>query len=231
MQQHVSFLLALHADPRGDANRLVYGDWLEEQGHPLAELLRLQVAIRELPDESPSVLALADRELAVLAEHAVAFEELVLRLGPWSEAQTILEDRVLGLSRRHPLRYDCPACHGDTIRARWDVKNPMILHWVINPGLAVNELLLGMRVPKVMLFCQACHLATIRCPVCRRHHSSEIVKPFGNWAGIRCPDCLSPIPTLRNALAGLVVGAGKLAVGRWPWKKKPARAQGKPVER
>ena len=26
-----------------------------------------------------------------------------------------------------------------------------MLHWIINPGLAINELLLGQRVPKTML--------------------------------------------------------------------------------
>jgi uncharacterized protein (TIGR02996 family) len=218
MQQHVSFLLALRADPCGDLNRLVYADWLEDQGHPLAELLRLQVAIRELPEASAQVLVLADREQTVLARHASAFVELGQRLTRWSDAQTAYSDGVIGLSRRHPARFDCPACHGDS-SYRWDVKNPMVLHWVLNPGLAVNELLLGQRVPKVLLFCRACRTATIRCPVCRRHLNSEFVAPFGNWAGIHCPECGSAIPTLRNALAGLVVGLGKLATGRLPWKK------------
>lgn len=27
----------------------------------------------------------------------------------------------------------------------------MILHWIINPGLVINELILGQTIPKVML--------------------------------------------------------------------------------
>ena len=30
-------------------------------------------------------------------------------------------------------------------------KNWMMLHWILNPGLAINELILGQRVPKVSL--------------------------------------------------------------------------------
>ncbi len=33
----------------------------------------------------------------------------------------------------------------------WIWRNPVMLHWIINPGLAINELLLGQRVPKVSL--------------------------------------------------------------------------------
>ena len=30
-------------------------------------------------------------------------------------------------------------------------ENGMVLHWILNPGLAINELILGQRVPKVSL--------------------------------------------------------------------------------
>ena len=30
-------------------------------------------------------------------------------------------------------------------------KNLLILHWIINPGLAFNELIFGQTIPKVML--------------------------------------------------------------------------------
>src|SRR5262249_29601271 len=134
MEQHVRFLLALSADPRDDLERLVYADWLEDQGHPLGELLRLQVRIRSLPENGPEILACAGRERALLSAHRSAFEELALRLIPHEEACSILEERVLGISRRHPVRFVCPACHAD--RAfRWDAKNPLVLHWIINPGL------------------------------------------------------------------------------------------------
>jgi hypothetical protein len=33
----------------------------------------------------------------------------------------------------------------------WTWKNPLMLHWIINPGLAINELILGQRIPKITL--------------------------------------------------------------------------------
>ena len=30
----------------------------------------------------------------------------------------------------------------------WKLPHPMLIHWVLNPGLAFNELILGQRVPK-----------------------------------------------------------------------------------
>ncbi len=33
----------------------------------------------------------------------------------------------------------------------WNWKSPVILHWIINPGLVINELILGQTIPKVML--------------------------------------------------------------------------------
>src|ERR1700693_2748764 len=126
--QHARFLLALSPDPRKDVNRLIYADWLEEQGHPLAELLRLQVAIRDRCENDPEIESLADRESAVLQTNERAFAELELALEPQPEAQLALQERVLGISRRHPVRFDCPRCHG-TSAFRMDARNPMVLHW------------------------------------------------------------------------------------------------------
>jgi uncharacterized protein (TIGR02996 family) len=42
-------LQALHADPADDATRLVLADWLEEQGDPRGELLRLHVTLHRRP--------------------------------------------------------------------------------------------------------------------------------------------------------------------------------------
>ncbi len=33
----------------------------------------------------------------------------------------------------------------------WDWKSPVVLHWIINPGLVINELILGQTIPKIML--------------------------------------------------------------------------------
>jgi uncharacterized protein (TIGR02996 family) len=214
MEQHARFLHALPADPLEDVNRLVYADWLEEQGHPLSELLRLQVAMRSLSESDARVFDMADRETEILQTHKWTLCDLELSLQNEPEVARALEERVLGISRRHPVHFECPVCNGTRAR-RWDVKNPLILHWVLNPGLAVNELLLGQRIPKVMLFCRQCMATLVRCVACRRLLTQQQIgqKPIGHWVRLPCPECGADIPLLRNLLAGLVVGTGKLAFG------------------
>jgi uncharacterized protein (TIGR02996 family) len=218
---HIPFLLALPSDPLKDVNRLVYADWLEEQRHPLAELLRLQVAIRSLRGGDPEIDELADREEELLQTHAIAFASLQAELAVdtgqsgAAEAGAILEDRVLGLSQRHPTRFGCPVCHHG--RAfKLDARNPVVLHWIVNPGLAFNELVLGQRVPATILVCRGCVAGSVRCLACRRLQPITVWnKPMGYWHGLHCPDCGSPVPLLRNLLAGAVVGLGKAARNLW----------------
>ena len=64
------FLNAIAHEPDDDALRLIYADWLEEQGDTRADLVRVQVelACRNLPGERRTALRLREREL--LAEHA-----------------------------------------------------------------------------------------------------------------------------------------------------------------
>jgi uncharacterized protein (TIGR02996 family) len=46
MTEHHAFLAAMRADPHGDAPRLIYADWLEEQGDfDRAEFIRLQAEL------------------------------------------------------------------------------------------------------------------------------------------------------------------------------------------
>jgi uncharacterized protein (TIGR02996 family) len=46
MTEEQSFLNAIREQPDDDARKLVYADWLEEQGDPRAEYLRLMVQVR-----------------------------------------------------------------------------------------------------------------------------------------------------------------------------------------
>ncbi len=43
----LGLLEAIHADPRSDAPRLLYADWLEERGNPAYEMIRWQIATRQ----------------------------------------------------------------------------------------------------------------------------------------------------------------------------------------
>lgn len=99
--------------------------------------------------------------------------------------------------------YTCPKCASTTLK-RIELPNPLLLHWVINPGLAVNELLLGQRVPKLSLECQDCKLpllerSLVPCPNCGVVHDGRIWaghSAFGNWLGLVCPSCTQRIPAL-----------------------------------
>ena len=53
MTQEEAFLYAIQAEPSDDALRLVYADWLEEQGEsPRGEFIRVQIALA--PDDRVS---------------------------------------------------------------------------------------------------------------------------------------------------------------------------------
>jgi predicted RNA-binding Zn-ribbon protein involved in translation (DUF1610 family) len=111
-----------------------------------------------------------------------------------------------------PPSYKCPKCGGDHFK-RWQLPHPYILHWVLNPGLAVNELVLGQRVTKTQLICQDCDgpmmdRAYVPCPSCGTMHLGRRAsgrQGFGNWRGIACPTCHQPIPCIRNVFSLLIL--------------------------
>ena len=109
----------------------------------------------------------------------------------------------------------------------WDWKSPVILHWIINPGLAINELFLGLNTPKVTLIERAgekpfYQRSFIPCPHCGEMHSG--LKYSGrnktilwNWFGFYCDNCGGIIPVQRN-LTSLIILAVTFPV--WGWFRK-----------
>jgi len=79
-----------------------------------------------------------------------------------------------------------------------------MLHWVLNPGIAFNDLALGQRLPAVMHECRHCRTYFVDCPHCRTSCDSLALKAFGAWSGLPCPSCGASLPVLRNGLAWLV---------------------------
>jgi uncharacterized protein (TIGR02996 family) len=62
MDEMLSFLRAIAEDPRDEAVRLVFSDWLEEQGHTeRAEFIRLQIALARLDPTDESYPGLTAR--------------------------------------------------------------------------------------------------------------------------------------------------------------------------
>ena len=102
----------------------------------------------------------------------------------------------------------------------------MVLHWIINPGLAFNELILGQAVPKVSLVEKSNKSLTERsfvpCPHCRTIHpgikwSLQNKTAFGNWFGLYCDNCGNTIPCLRN-LTSLILLAATFPI--WIWFRR-----------
>lgn len=105
----------------------------------------------------------------------------------------------------------------------WTWKHPFMLHWVLNPGLVINELILGQRVPKTMLIEKDSNKTLrektkIPCPYCKMLHSglkwSTKNNAFKNWFGLYCDNCEKTIPCLTNLTSYLILG---LTFPIWIW--------------
>jgi len=112
---------------------------------------------------------------------------------------------------------------------KWKVytwKNWMMIHWMINPGLAINELILGQRVPKISLVDKESnkHLIErtyIPCPHCEKLHdgrtwSTQNKTAFKNWFGLYCNNCGNVIPCLTNIFSLIIL---IITFPIWGWFK------------
>lgn len=97
----------------------------------------------------------------------------------------------------------------------WDSNNLNIIHWMINPGLAINELILGQRIPRITLIDQTSdkplmERTYIPCPNCKTYHdgrtwSAQNKTALKNWFGLYCHNCNEIIPCIRNWTSGLIL--------------------------
>lgn len=107
----------------------------------------------------------------------------------------------------------------------WKLPHPILLHWIINPGLAFNELILGQRIPKVTLIDKTSDAPLmekqyIPCPECGALNDGRLWSgnnAFGHWFGYVCPECHGKIPCLWN-ITSLILLALTFPV--WIWLKK-----------
>lgn len=102
-----------------------------------------------------------------------------------------------------PLQYDA------TRYRKIDWKHFMMLHRIINPAVAFYEIVLGSRMPKVLLIERKkkntilAERIFVPCPHCNTIHSSktwstENQTDVKNWFGLYCPSCGGIIPCLTN---------------------------------
>lgn len=89
------------------------------------------------------------------------------------------------------------------------VYHPIMIHWMLNPGLVLNELGFGQVVGRDVFSCAKCSPAFMHnigkylsCPGCGRAHRTDLWQgknSFGHWRGMICPDCAGTIPRAWNA--------------------------------
>lgn len=118
--------------------------------------------------------------------------------------------------------------HFDSSRYKvYTPKHWMMIHWVINPALMVNELLLGQRIPKITLEDKTLDKVRfertfVPCPHCNTLHDSRTWSvqnktAFWHWFGLYCPACSGIIPCLRNIFSLIVLA---VTYPIWGWFRK-----------
>ncbi len=71
-KDEAEFLAAIHADPKDDAARMVFADWLLQKNDPRGELINVQCELAALdPGDpyAPRAIALDTRQLELLQQH------------------------------------------------------------------------------------------------------------------------------------------------------------------
>jgi hypothetical protein len=121
----------------------------------------------------------------------------------------------------------CPTCGAEN-KKTWTPLHPVMLHWFLNPGLAVNELFLGQRIPRVSHFCRECGSSFIDCAGCRTSVDAmdwSVRSQFGQWRGMHCVRCGGKIPVMRNATALILEAPVRLALGLFRSVPREGRPQ------
>ncbi|MDP4265817.1 MAG: hypothetical protein Q8880_00100 [Bacteroidota bacterium] len=111
-------------------------------------------------------------------------------------------------------------------------KSFSMLHWILNPGIILGELIFGLRIPKVILIDRDnekpfAERYFIPCPHCGKINNGRIWTSlnktlFKNWFGYYCPECGGVIPCLRNLISLLFI---ILTFPFWIWFLKRRKSK------
>jgi uncharacterized protein (TIGR02996 family) len=104
MDHDRAFFEAIREAPDDDVPRLIYADWLEEQGGneraARAAFIRIQCRLAELPEDDPARDALEDEEADLLAEYERAWTEPLLGIADdWTFSRGFVERLSLGVAK------------------------------------------------------------------------------------------------------------------------------------
>ncbi|MFA7172953.1 MAG: hypothetical protein WC340_05985 [Kiritimatiellia bacterium] len=110
------------------------------------------------------------------------------------------------------MNKQCPICDSPNV-ATYSWKHPLMLHWIINPGLAFNEVFLGQRLPSISYVCRDCKLPLpkrnwIICPHCSETTMATVwmgKHSFCHWLGVMCPHCGKLMPSLWNLTSRVLI--------------------------
>jgi uncharacterized protein (TIGR02996 family) len=80
-----AFLERVIESPDDDGPRLVHADWLDEQGDPRGEFIRVQCALASMPKNDPRRPALAGRESVLMSRYAMQWQEPFKGYANWCE--------------------------------------------------------------------------------------------------------------------------------------------------
>lgn len=75
------FLRAIIENPEDDATRFAYADWLDEQGDPRGEFIRVECSLEELKEDTPQHKKLTKHRGELLEEHGKEWKGLFGKLG------------------------------------------------------------------------------------------------------------------------------------------------------
>jgi uncharacterized protein (TIGR02996 family) len=103
MNHPESFWQAILTNPRDDAPRLRYANWLDERCDPLGEFIRVQCQLAKLLADDPHSLELETRQRELLAEYEEDWAEQVApRVDWWVFRRGFIEE--IGISTNSFLR-------------------------------------------------------------------------------------------------------------------------------
>lgn len=116
------------------------------------------------------------------------------------------------------VEFECPECKGHvceiwSLNCSSSVVRFSLWHWILNPGVAINELVLGQRMPERMFVCKSCETPMpdrcyVHCAACDSFHQGRLwsgLNAFGHWLGYFCPTCGASIPCLWNFTSKLII--------------------------
>src|SRR5690242_1892736 len=95
MPTEEAFIQAIVADPEDDAPRLIYADWLDEQGESeRAEFIRVQIALARMDEDDGRRPDLEVREQELLARHREAWQRQFAPFGINADIARGLPDQL-----------------------------------------------------------------------------------------------------------------------------------------